>query len=128
MNLNLVMYTILIIDDDPIICVTTKTILKAIAGWKPLIAASGEEGLAIAQREQPDVILLDVKMPEMDGIMVLKHLRAKPETQCIPVILFTAENISSHMVAQLPITGVIRKPFDADELIKQIRLLLNWHE
>ncbi|MBI4785330.1 MAG: response regulator [Oscillatoriophycideae cyanobacterium NC_groundwater_1537_Pr4_S-0.65um_50_18] len=122
------MYKILIIDDNPNICLITKIILKDIAGWEPVIAASGEEGLASAQGEQPDAILLDVEMPGMDGMMVLKQLRVNPETQFIPVILFTSKKIGAEAVAQLPITGVISKPFDTNELINQIRLLLNWHE
>lgn len=122
------MRKILIIDDNPNICLVTKTVLEDIAGWEPLVAFSGEEGLAIAQREQPNAILLDVEMPGMNGLMVLEQLRANSETQLIPVILFTGEVISAQRVAQLPIVGIIFKPFDAHELIKQTRLLLNWHE
>lgn len=122
------MYKILVIDDSLNICLLTKAVLKDIADWEALIAVSGEEGLAIAQREQPDAILLDVRMPVMDGMMLLEQLKANSETQSIPVILFTGEEIGTQIVAQLPIVGVIFKPFEAGDLVKQIRSLLNWYE
>ncbi|HEY9647644.1 MAG TPA: response regulator [Chroococcidiopsis sp.] len=123
------MYKVLIVDDDPAIREATKISIEIVAGWKTLLAASGQEGLFIAQEKQPDAILLDVMMPEMDGLMTLQCLQANPVTQPIPVILFTSltQNTEHKKFSQLPISGVILKPFDAIDLVGQMRTLLNWH-
>lgn len=121
---------ILIIDDDLGIRRITQISLKAIAGWETLTAASGSEGLAIAQVEQPDAILLDVMMPEMDGIKTFQCLQAIPLTQAIPVILLTAKAqfFEQQQLAQLAIAGIITKPFKSSDLVKQMRSILNWNE
>lgn len=121
---------VLIIDDDLGIRKITRISLNAIAGWEVLVAASGQEGIAIAQTEPLDAILLDVMMPGMDGIATLEYLQANPITQTIPVILLTAKAqvFEQQKFTELPVTGIITKPFKAPELVKQIRLLLNWHE
>ncbi|XHX75925.1 MAG: response regulator [Stenomitos frigidus ULC029] len=82
---------VLIVDDEAGIRKITQISLKAIAGWEVLTAASGQEGLAIAQAEQPDAILLDVMMPGMDGITTFQHLQTNSNTRAIPVILLTAK-------------------------------------
>ncbi|GAB4364998.1 MAG: response regulator [Elainellaceae cyanobacterium] len=121
---------VLIIDDDLGIRKITQISLKAIAGWEVLVAASGSEGIAIAQTEPLDAILLDVMMPGMDGIMTLEHLQANPTTQAIPVILLTAKAqvFERQQLTALPVTGIITKPFKAPELVKQMRALLDWNE
>lgn len=104
--------------------------LKAIAAWEVLTAASGREGLAIAQVERPDVILLDVMMPEMDGITTLHRFRQNPTVRDIPIILLTAKAQLSEQeqFSFLAIAGVIIKPFKAPELVNQIRSLLDWND
>lgn len=82
---------ILIIDDEYDIRAVAQLTLKAVGGWDVSSASSGDEGLAKAADEQPDVILLDVMMPEMDGIETFHALQANPVTQSIPVILMTAK-------------------------------------
>jgi CheY-like chemotaxis protein len=121
---------ILLIDDDLGIRKITQISLKAIAGWEVLVAASGQEGIAIAQTEPLDIILLDVMMPGMDGITTLEHLQANPITQTIPVILLTAKArvFEQQQLTALPVTGIITKPFKAPELVKQMRVLLHWDE
>lgn len=120
---------VLIIDDETGIRKITQISLKAIAGWEVLEAASGQEGVAIAQAEQPDAILLDVMMPGMDGITTFQHLQANPDTQAIPVILLTAKAQVAEQQAfvQLPVIGLITKPFKAPDLVKQMRSLLHWN-
>lgn len=121
---------VLIIDDDLGIRKITQISLKAIAGWEILVAASGQEGIAIAQAEPLDAILLDVMMPGMDGITTLEYLQANPIAQTIPVILLTAkaQMFEQQQLTELPVMGIITKPFKAPELVKQMRLLLNWNE
>lgn len=122
------MKRILIVDDNADVRLTTQVVLKTLTDWDILLAENGEKGLEIAQVEQPDAILLDVMMPGMDGITTLQHLQANPDTQPIPVILFTSvthpgEHIKFNI---LPISGIILKPFDPDEFVKQICSFLNW--
>lgn len=121
---------VLIIDDESGIRKIVEISLQVIAGWNVLAASSGPEGLTIAQAEQPDAILLDVMMPEMNGIDTLQCLQANPSTQKIPIILLTAKAQVSEQqqFAKLPIIGIITKPFKAPDLVKQMRSLLSWNE
>lgn len=121
---------ILVVDDEVGIRKITQISLEVIAGWQVLSAASGQEGLEIAQTEHPDAILLDVMMPGIDGITTLQHLRENPTTQTIPVILLTAKAQISEQrqLAELSISGLITKPFKATDLVKQIQSILGWDE
>src|SRR5207249_2536829 len=85
-------------------------------------ATNGEEGLATAIREKPDLILLDVTMPVMDGFEMLKQLRQQPELTKAPVIMLTAES-SQESVAKadgLGVRGYIAKPFKEEDLRDRI--------
>lgn len=119
---------VLIIDDEQGIRQIIQIAFKTIAGWEVLMAASGQEGLALAEAEQPDAILLDVMMPEMDGIAVFEQMQASPTLQSIPTILLTAKAQPSEQqqFAKLQVAGVIIKPFKAPDLVKQVQLILNW--
>ncbi|HEY9658312.1 MAG TPA: response regulator [Allocoleopsis sp.] len=121
---------ILIVDDEMGIRKITQISLQAIAGWEVLVAASGQEGIDVAQTEQPDAILLDVMMPGMDGIITFQHLQINPVTQTIPVIFLTAKAQFSEQqqFVELPVTGIITKPFKATDLVRQMRSLLHWDE
>jgi CheY-like chemotaxis protein len=113
---------VLIVDDEDDVRAITKMGLEMAAGWTVLTASSGEEALAIAQNNQPDVILLDVMMPDMDGIETLQHLKTKPETQQIPVILATAKIQPSDKESfrDLEVVAVFTKPFRPLQLANQI--------
>ena len=119
---------ILVIDDEDGIREIIQICLEAAAGWEVETAASGSEGLAIAQTMQPDAILLDVMMPDMDGPTTFRQLQADSATQHIPTILLTAKaKISEQQqFIELGITGVITKPFKAQDLVNQIREILQW--
>lgn len=121
---------VLIIDDDLGIRKIVEISLEAVAGWNVLIAASGMEGIEIAQAEQPDAILLDVMMPGMDGITTLGRIKENPNIQKIPVILLTAKAQLSEQkqFAKLPVAGVITKPFKATDLVDKMRSLLQWQD
>ncbi len=120
------MNKILIIDDDSQICQTAQLCLEAPTNWQTWVASSGVDGLVLAESQQPDAILLDLIMPEMDGVATLHNLQTNPKTQSIPVILFTsiAQTIARHHLDQLPIAGLISKPFIVSELAGQIRSIL----
>lgn len=119
---------VLVIDDDDGVREIIQMSLEAVAGWDILPASSGREGIAIAQDKQPDLILLDVMMPEEDGIVVYKQLQANAKTQAIPTILLTAKAQMSERQAfmALGINGVITKPFQATTLAKDITQMLAW--
>jgi two-component system, OmpR family, alkaline phosphatase synthesis response regulator PhoP len=119
---------ILIIDDELDIQAVAQLALQTVAGWKVSTASSGAEGITIARSGNLDAILLDVMMPDMDGIMTLQALQSNPDTQFIPVILMTAKTQVSdrERFAKLGISGLISKPFKAMLLADQISGTLDW--
>jgi two-component system, OmpR family, alkaline phosphatase synthesis response regulator PhoP len=119
---------ILVIDDEETIQTVVQFGIKLAAGWEVLIAGSGAQGIQTAQLEKPDVILLDVMMPAMDGIATFKKLQSHTETEQIPVILFTAkaQTAEKHQFHDLGVCGVITKPFNALHLPQQIARILHW--
>ncbi|MGE4178245.1 MAG: PleD family two-component system response regulator [Limisphaerales bacterium] len=90
-------------------------------------ASNGEEGLAMAARERPDLILLDVTMPVMDGVTMLAHLRGDPALKTIPVIMLTAESGRETLreIARLGVNDPLAKPFREEDLIERIRRAVN---
>ena len=119
---------ILIIDDDEDILEVAQLTFEAVSNWQVFTATSGTQGIVKAQTQQPDVILLDVMMPEMDGIATFNRLHSNPSTQNIPVILLTAkvQSIDKQKFATLEVAGTIAKPFDPMQLTNQVEEILNW--
>lgn len=114
---------ILLIDD---IREVTQVSLELMGGWKVLTARSGREGLAKAMAEQPEAILLDVMMPDVDGPTTFQKLQDEPTTCHIPTILLTARvQPSDHrLFSELGVQGLIAKPFDPLRLAQQVDDLL----
>ena len=113
---------ILLIDDDPDLRLIGRLSLTRIGKWEVVEAESGSQALEQARAEQPDLILLDVMMPGMDGVTTLTELRKEPATAEIPVIFMTAK-AQPHEIAryhELGAAGVITKPFDPMELPDRI--------
>lgn len=113
---------ILVVDDDPDLLVIVRYCLQGIEQLSARFASSGMEAITIAQEFLPDLILLDVMMPVMDGIQTLERIRQTSPIQNTPVILFTAKVTKSEMTEYegLNILGVITKPFDPLTLYEQI--------
>lgn len=111
---------ILLIDDDRDIRTVTNLVLMTSGLGLVQEASSGREGLAMAQKQRPDVILLDMKLPDIGGEAVLKLLKTDPWTRDIPVVLFTA-NPKQNQLRSLPVADVILKPFHPPELCAAIR-------
>lgn len=120
--------TILLIDDEKHLSSVIQMCLQKLGGWKVLTAESGREGLSKAETEKPDAILLDLMMPDMDGMAVLKELKANPNMAEIPVILLTAkvQSVNQNQSTQLKMAGVIAKPFDPLKLASQVAEILGW--
>lgn len=119
---------VLVIDDEINLCTVIQACLENLGGWETLVALSAKEGLAIAQNQQLDAILLDVMMPDMDGITMFRELQKNSVTKAIPVILFTAKVQSTDLeqFAKLGVAGVIAKPFDPMTLAEQVASTLGW--
>ena len=85
-------------------------------------ASNGEEGLAAAAREKPDLILLDVTMPVMDGVTMLTKLKEDTELKAIPVIMLTAESGRDNVIniARLGVRDYLVKPFKEEQLLEKI--------
>lgn len=113
---------VLVVDDEPDIRRVGQMSLELVGRLEVVLAAGGEEALRVAAREQPDVILLDVMMPRLDGPATLERLRGAPETARIPVIFMTAK-VQKHEVdgyLARGAKGVIFKPFDPMTLSQDI--------
>lgn len=117
---------ILIIDDEDDIRVVARLSLSAIGHMDVVEAATGAAGLALALSDRPDVILLDVMLPLMDGPMTLRALRADPRTAGIPVIFLTAKALPKELshLRDMGALAVLTKPFDPITLPSEIRALL----
>ncbi|HEY3436313.1 MAG TPA: response regulator [Actinotalea sp.] len=120
--------TVLVVDDEPDIREIARLSLEHVAGWTVLVAGSGADGIAVAASEQPDAILLDVMMPEMDGPETARRLAADPRTAAIPVLLLTAQVLSSERaaLADAPVAAILAKPFDPMTLGREISDALGW--
>lgn len=119
---------ILVVDNEQYIQEVTKVCLETVAGWEVVTAGSGQEGIKQAETYQPDAILLDVMMPDMDGIATFEKLQANPATKAIPVILLTAKIQASdrRRYSQLGMVTAIAKPFNPLELAGQVATALGW--
>ena len=119
---------LLTIDDEEAIQIVVKFGITIAAGWEVLSASNGKIGIETAERELPDAILLDVMMPEMDGIATFKALQANPLTAKIPVIFLTAkaQTAERNQFTDLGVNWTIAKPFNALDLPDRITKILNW--
>jgi two-component system, OmpR family, response regulator len=120
---------VLIVDDDPAITRIARFCLERIGKWQVVAASIGRDAVDFAVNEKPDLILLDVRLPDMDGPSILSKLRLQDETRNIPVILMTAR-VQDEEVAEyrdLDILGLISKPFDPLTLSSDIRGICSRH-
>jgi DNA-binding response OmpR family regulator len=116
---------ILVIDDERLLVKSTAMALR-LRGYDAVEALDGPSGITAALEEKPDLILLDIMMPGMDGWQVLQQLREKEETGDIPILVFTAKEYSNGTtVADLNgADGFVPKPFELEDLIESIEAKL----
>lgn len=118
-------YKVLTTDDSTTI---RKIVKKAFRGYNCELfeAENGVEGLAMAVKEKPDMILLDVTMPVMTGMEMLEKLKEEPELKDIPVIMLTAESGKANVTkaVMMGVKDYIVKPFQGDELIERVNKIL----
>jgi CheY-like chemotaxis protein len=116
----------LVVDDNPETVDIISTILGK-AGYGVLVAYDGEKGLAAAQAALPDLILLDIMMPVMDGLAMNQRLKEDPKTRNIPVLIMTARGGMEPMFQgpkAASIQGYLVKPFSQKDLLKRIEDLI----
>lgn len=117
---------ILVIDDEADLLMMVVARIKK-AGYEVLSAKDGKTGLEMARLENPDLILLDLVMPGIDGYQVCRSLKADSKLKAIPVVIFTASFCAtdiSQKVKELSADGYISKPFQAKQLIEKIQNIL----
>jgi DNA-binding response OmpR family regulator len=116
----------LVVDDDPVIQKLLQVNFE-MEGYSVITAGDGEEGLAKAQAERPDAVVLDVMMPKMDGLEVARRLKGDPDTESIPIILLSAKAQQADIQAGTA-TGAedyLTKPFDPLELLQRVGALID---
>ena len=120
--------TILVVDDDADVRRLAVMSLGRVGGHEVRAADSGAACLVALQESVPDLVLLDVMMPLMDGPATLDEIRANPRTSTLPVVFLTAGLVESDMdrLRALPVSGVLRKPFDPMQLPADLAALLGW--
>ena len=120
---------ILYVEDEPDIQAVARIALESVGGFTLLICSSGQQAVAQARQFAPDLLLLDVMMPGMDGVSTLQALRELPELSITPAMFMTAK-VQPQEIAQLLELGaldVIPKPFDPMVLADQIKQLWSKH-
>jgi len=114
-------------DDETLVKMYTKKLQHE--GFEVVAAYSGGEGLIAAPREKPDLILLDIMMPAVDGFEVIKNLKAVPETKNIPIVILTNLGTSDVFIQEAHSLGVknylVKYKTSAEDVVKTIRQELN---
>ncbi len=115
---------VLLVDDDAEIVESLRLALEA-NGYTVLVARDGNQGLALSERENPDLVILDMMMPKRSGFLVLEKMRRTRETP-MRVIMITANEGSRHKAyaEMLGVDDYIRKPFPMDRLIESVQRLI----
>ena len=119
-------YTILIVDDEKDLVSMVKLRLEA-AGYDTIEAYDGQEALTKAQNEKPDLIILDLMLPIMDGYKVCRMLKFDSRYKSIPIILFTArvQDSDKDLGKEVGADAYLTKPFEAEVLLSKVKELLS---
>jgi DNA-binding response OmpR family regulator len=119
------MSKILVVDDDRSIVEILQFLLSK-EGHAISVARDGKEGLEMAQKERPDLIILDVMMPEMDGFTVSGTLFKDPDMRRIPILILTARGNAREILELVPnVSQYMEKPFEPEILLQNVRKLLS---
>jgi len=118
---------VLIVDDHEPARILLRRILQSLGDYHLLEAETGREALRLVQEHRPNLIILDLMMPDMDGFQVLEALKAKPETAVIPVIVVTAKHLTEaerQRIQRMARSLLFKGEFLSDEFFEEIRELL----
>lgn len=121
--------TIFLVEDDPDIQIIAEMTFEEIGDYELSIFGSGMKLFDALETRMPQLILLDVMLPEMDGPSILKKLKAEPRTSAIPVIFMTAKvrPTDQREYNTSDVLGVIGKPFDPEEMVQTVERLWDKH-
>ena len=111
--------TILVVDDERQIAQVACLRLEA-AGYRTITAGDGEQGVAAAAQEQPHAIILDVRMPRMDGLTALAELRSRDDTNHIPIIMLSASLVDKPAALDAGARFFLTKPYNAEQFITAV--------
>lgn len=116
---------ILIVDDEPNIVISLEFLMRR-EGFDVTVARDGEEALGAISQERPDLVLLDVMMPKVNGFEVCEQVRANPANASMHIIMLTAKGREAEISKGLGLgaDGYITKPFSTRDLVEQVRNLL----
>lgn len=115
---------ILIVEDQADVAQLIDVVLKG-EGYSVAIAKDGAQGLMLARDWNPDLILMDIMLPGVDGGALIERLRQEPETADLPIIAMSASRTLRDRTAELQADALLSKPFDVDALLVQVSFLLN---
>ena len=118
--------TILVVDDDREVSHCLALRLNS-AGFQVVSASDGVEGLKVARSSKPDAIVLDVRMPNMDGLTMLKELRTESGIKHTPVVMLSASIRDQHDALQAGANYFVRKPYSAAEVLSAIESSIGRH-
>jgi len=126
---NTMMATALVVEDHPEQATLVSKIL-GLRGFRSMVAPDGETGLLMARQERPDVLLLDLMLPDISGFDVCRRLRTDRETMLIPVVMLTALDDREHLVHGFRVgaNAYLTKPYGIDELFEAIAKARAWRE
>ena len=118
-------YTVLAVDDESDVLLFVKTALQT-DGYLVLTASDGPTALELARSETPDVIVLDIMMPGMDGFQVLDELRKQETTRAIPVVMLTILQERERKIAAIErgVEYYVTKPFEVHDLLAKVRIAI----
>jgi PleD family two-component response regulator len=121
--------SILVVGDDPRVMEAMKVVLEKMGKYNVLVACSGAECLHQVEEVQPALVLLEMHMSQVDGLEVLRQLRAQPESCELPVLMISVDAQFEQMVAcfEAGASGFLIKPFDAASLYQQVRTAIAQH-
>jgi two-component system, OmpR family, alkaline phosphatase synthesis response regulator PhoP len=116
---------ILIVDDEPNIVISLEYLMKR-EGWETAVAADGEAALAALEKAPPDLVILDVMLPRMNGFEVCRRIRADPRWRSLRILMLTAKGRETEVEKGLGLgaDAYVTKPFSTKDLVAQIRTLL----
>ncbi len=116
---------ILVVDDEPDILQVAVFRLKK-AGYEVMQAVNGREAIELIKTLRPDLVLLDLRLPEVSGFDVCKTIKADDTLKSTPIIIFTASvNSLDEKIKEIGADGYLSKPFDPDQLLEKIRSILS---
>ena len=116
------MARVLLVDDDPDLTAIVSHVLEA-GGFEVAVAGNGQRGIEMAAELRPDLVIMDLNMPVMDGFEATRRIRSAPETASLPILVLTGKDESQNYdeIYEAGATGYLAKPIDFDRLLERVR-------